>query len=652
MTDNPRQRIVKTVLWALMGVLGVVTLARFLTGLGATTSLTDTTPWGLWIAFDVMAGVALSAGGFVLAATVYVFKLEQFRPFVRPAILTAFLGYIAVAVGLLYDLGLPWHIWHPVIYPQPHSVLFEVAMCVMLYLTVLFVEFSPAILEHPRFNRPLFRSIHKTIKKFGIVFVIAGVVLSTLHQSSLGSLFLIAPYRLHPLWYSPYIWVFFFISAVGLGIMMVTLEAFFSAWLFRHELGIAPLTKLAKAGAAVLYLYAGARLADLAARGELGAVLDGTPLSFLFVFELLVSALLPAVLLSIPRVRNHRAGLLTAATIGVFGIVGYRFDVCIVAFDRPPDMSYFPAWSEVAVSAGIVAAAMLVFIFFGQHLRVFDEPPSVPASGLPPETKYHPSRVRLLLPPAMAYKRGYSLAVVAGAALALGLLPAGVIFGDTEVHTEVEGPMEVLARVTPAPGGRGHEFALGVISPGERTAQGAQPVMLIDGNRNGRLVPFPHEMHKEKLGQERSCPKCHHQNVPFEVNTSCSVCHRDMYLKTDIFDHTGHIEALGANQSCARCHTDPESVKRRETAVKCERCHTDMVVEGSLVGPLEGGMSGMATGYTEAMHGLCVKCHEKKTREEPERLGRWFEECVNCHRDTSENDLKTMAPYVETPQAR
>ncbi len=157
---NRRLSNTKTILWALVGVLAVLTLARFMRGLGATTALTDVAPWGFWIAFDVMSGVALAAGGFVVAATVYIFGREEYHRFVRPAILTALLGYVAVAVGLLYDLGLPWHIWHPMIYPQHHSVLFEVAMCVMLYLTVLSLEFAPVVLEHPWFDRPLFRTVH------------------------------------------------------------------------------------------------------------------------------------------------------------------------------------------------------------------------------------------------------------------------------------------------------------------------------------------------------------------------------------------------------------------------------------------------------------------------------------------------------------
>ncbi|MGD2135091.1 MAG: polysulfide reductase NrfD, partial [Gemmatimonadales bacterium] len=219
-----RLALLKTILWAMVGMLAAITAVRFTYGLGTVTNLSDATPWGLWIGFDVMAGVALAAGGFVVAATVYIFRLEQYRRFARPAILTAFLGYLAVAVGLVYDLGLPWHIWHPVIYPQIHSVLFEVAMCVMLYLFVLALEFAPVVLEHPTLDHPLARTALQALKKVSIVLVIAGIVLSTLHQSSLGSLFLIAPHRLHALWYSPIIYVLFFVSAVGLGLLTVVLE--------------------------------------------------------------------------------------------------------------------------------------------------------------------------------------------------------------------------------------------------------------------------------------------------------------------------------------------------------------------------------------------------------------------------------------------
>jgi Ni/Fe-hydrogenase subunit HybB-like protein len=320
MTDiDARRGTVKTILWAIMGILAVVTFARFRSGLGATTGLSDVTPWGFWIAFDVMAGVALAAGGFTLAATVYIFRIERYRSFIRPAILTAMLGYAAVATGLLYDLGLPWRIWHPIIYPQFHSVLFEVAMCVMLYLGVLCLEFTPVILEHPIFDRPFFRAIQKLLKQATIVLVIAGIVLSTLHQSSLGSLFLIAPHRVHPLWYSPIIWILFFISAVGLGLMMVALESLVSGWLFGHKVRMDLLGGLGKVASPVLFLYGGLRVADLAWRGQLGEAFDGSFLGGLFLFELALTVAIPAVLLAIPRVRATRRGIATAAVLTVFG---------------------------------------------------------------------------------------------------------------------------------------------------------------------------------------------------------------------------------------------------------------------------------------------------------------------------------------------
>jgi len=186
-----RVRKLKLALWALIGLAVSVATARFLFGLGASTNLTDANPWGVWVGFDVMGGVALAAGGFIVTATVYIFKLDRFHSIVRPAVLTAFLGYLAVAIGLLFDLGLPWNIWHMIVYWNPRSPLFEVGWCVMLYLTVLALEFFPV----PAEEFPRLASIRATVVKARIPLVIVGIGLSTLHQSSLGSLFLIMPYR-------------------------------------------------------------------------------------------------------------------------------------------------------------------------------------------------------------------------------------------------------------------------------------------------------------------------------------------------------------------------------------------------------------------------------------------------------------------------
>jgi len=638
---NTRLTILKTVLWAVMGALAVVTVARFWAGLGATTALSDATPWGFWIAFDVMSGVALAAGGFVLAATVYIFGRQKYRPFVRPAILTAFLGYIAVAVGLLYDLGLPWHIWHPIIYPQHHSVLFEVAMCVMLYLTVLSLEFLPVVLEHPWFDRSVFHSIHKALKTAVIPLVIAGIVLSTLHQSSLGSLFLITPYRLHPLWYSPIIWILFLVSAVGLGLMMVTAESLFTAWLFRHRPRTDQLAGLGRAASVVLFVYAGLRLGDLAVRAIQDPVLRGAAFDrswqpVLFLFELLVSALIPATLLSFRRVRTSTAGLAACAGMTILGMIGYRFNVCIVAFARPEGMSYFPTWMELAVTLGIVAGAMLVFLFFVERLNVYPKEPAdeAPVARLDFGKMDHgPAAMRSLLPDSLAGPRRYSLAAVTAAAATVALLPGDLLSGTQIPSTPVSAARAWDGWIQERGDAPGHDISLA--TPGGTPPTGARPLTLlsVDGNRDGCLVLFPHDDHVSNLGEEGSCARCHHLNMPLDKNTSCFECHRDMYAPTDIFNHDFHIGKLGGNDGCTECHRDARKTKGRDTALACAECHADMIVADSLVRPPSGGLEGLAVGYMDAMHGLCITCHQQKVEENPLQYDRRFAECAHCHRD-------------------
>jgi Ni/Fe-hydrogenase subunit HybB-like protein len=179
-----RVKLIKGILWFFVGLAATVAVFRFLKGLGTVTALTDTTPWGLWIGFDVLGGVALAAGGFVIAACVYIFHMEKYRPILRPAVLTAFLGYVAVAVGLLFDIGIPWNIWRPMLFWQHHSALFEVAWCVMLYLTVLALEFTPVVLE-----RLPFKMLYKILKAVTLPLVILGIVLSTLFFDFAHSVF-------------------------------------------------------------------------------------------------------------------------------------------------------------------------------------------------------------------------------------------------------------------------------------------------------------------------------------------------------------------------------------------------------------------------------------------------------------------------------
>jgi Ni/Fe-hydrogenase subunit HybB-like protein len=637
----------KAILWAFVGVLSTVTVVRFLNGLGAVTNLSDATPWGLWIAFDVMSGVALAAGGFVVAATVYIFGLERYRPFVRPAILTAFLGYIAVAVGLLYDLGLPWNIWHPAIYWQYHSVLFEVGACVMCYLTVLTLEFAPVVLEHRWFDRPLFRRMHSMLKTMTIPLVIAGIVLSTLHQSSLGSLFLITPYRLHPLWYSPIIYVLFFVSAVGLGLMMVVLESLLSAYFFGHKLKTDLLAGFGKAALVVLGIYVLLRVGDLGVRGVLGSAMDGSWQSVLFIGEMAVSAVIPVGLLAFHRVRTSVAGLATCSSMTVAGMVLNRLDVCIIAFKRPEDMGYFPSWMEFAVSLGIVSAALLVFVFFVERLKVYDHEPLRPAAEDRPSSD--PLTVRTLLPRRLAIPQRSSLVAIAAAAVAVAFLPRDAVTGAPLKHTPVAASRTLDGVAVERGAKERRALRLAANDADGLSSRELVPLMLIDGNRNGDLVLFDHEEHERRLNGDDSCAECHHLNMPLDENSSCVECHRDMYDPTPVFDHESHVRQLDGNAGCVKCHDDASVVKTYETSTACVECHDDLAVESSIIDPPQDRWRDAAS-YMDAMHGLCEKCHVQRVDLEPERHPRALDRCDTCHNIDRAGDLRRLAP--DRPSAR
>jgi len=363
----PKLTFWRAVLVLILGAGSYATLLRFSKGLGAATNLTDRFPWGLWIGFDVVCGVGLAAGGFTLAATVYVFHLRRYHPILRPAILTAFLGYALVAVALFYDLGRPYNIWHPLIMWNPHSVMFEVAWCVMLYLAVLALEFSPAVLERFRLHQPL-----KLIKAVTIPLVIVGVLLSTLHQSSLGSLFLIVPSKLHPYWYSPLLPPLFFISAVGVGMAMVIFESNLSARAYGREIEMPLLSGLGKALAVVLGAYGILRFRDLWARGTLAYLRQASTETVLFVLEIVLGLALPLLLLLFQRVREDRDGLFAIAVLVITGFLLNRLNVSITGLEYSAQAHYFPKWTEVAVTLSIAGMGFLCFALAVRYLKVFE----------------------------------------------------------------------------------------------------------------------------------------------------------------------------------------------------------------------------------------------------------------------------------------
>jgi Ni/Fe-hydrogenase subunit HybB-like protein len=298
---------------------------------------------------------------------------------VRPAVLTAFLGYMLVIVALLYDLGRGYRIWHALIMWNPHSVMFEVAWCVMLYTTVLALEFAPVVFERLRMERPL-RILHA----ISLPLVIAGVILSTLHQSSLGSLYLIVPEKLHPYWYSPILPVFFFVSAIAVGLAMTIFESWMSSKAFHKELELPLLQSLGRVLLVALSVYAVLKFEDLYHRGVLPMLLHSNYETNLFLVEIVLGVFLPVALLANPRVRETAGGLYLASVLVVLGFVTNRLNVSITGMEASAGIRYIPKWTEIAVTASIIAAGFAVFALAVKYLPIFPEAEGespVPAAG-------------------------------------------------------------------------------------------------------------------------------------------------------------------------------------------------------------------------------------------------------------------------------
>lgn len=351
----------------------IVTALRFTGGLASVTNLSDYNPWGIWIGFDLLVGVALAAGGYVTSAAVYIFGMKKYHSAVRPAILTGFLGYALVVVALHYDVGRPWRLPYPFIVQQgTTSLLFEVAACVALYLTVLFIEFSPAAMEWLGLKRA--RSL---VVRLTLLLTIFGVVLSTLHQSSLGALFLIVPAKLHPLWYSPYLPVFFFVSSIIAGLSMVIFESTLSHRYFAAKMDEAHMQEkdtvalgFGKAAALVLAGYFIIKVIGISEANNWHLL--GTHYGLWFLVELLGFVGLPCFLYAV-GVRDKNLRLIKwTAVWTVLGIAVNRFNVCLVAFNwhLPSEERYFPHWMEIAISVFLVTVGIIAYRFIVTRMPI------------------------------------------------------------------------------------------------------------------------------------------------------------------------------------------------------------------------------------------------------------------------------------------
>ncbi|MBX3044072.1 MAG: Ni/Fe-hydrogenase cytochrome b subunit [Candidatus Kapabacteria bacterium] len=361
----------------LIALNGIVFIAgRFLFGIGAVTNLDNMYPWGIWIGIDVAAGVALAAGGFISAAIGHIMHREHYHVIVRPALLTAMLGYTFVAFGVFIDIGRWYYIWHPLVMWNPNSALFEVGICVMIYLTVLYIEFLPIVTERfmNKVNLPgilrIFNNIlnkilialDKGLSKTMFVFIIAGVVLSSLHQSSLGTLMVIAGDKMHPLWQTPILPLLFLISAVGVGIPMIIFESLIASKSFKLKPEMPVLSRLATYVGPILGVYLSFKLGDLVIREAFVYLVEFNVQTVMFLIEMIIGLVVPLVMFLNKKVLASPAYLLLASGLVVFGVLLNRINNFVVAYHPPyADYAYFPSYGEISVTLG--AAALLILLY-------------------------------------------------------------------------------------------------------------------------------------------------------------------------------------------------------------------------------------------------------------------------------------------------
>jgi Ni/Fe-hydrogenase subunit HybB-like protein len=626
---SDRTRTLKDVLWAVALAGAVAAGFRLWYGLGATTNLSNAVPWGLWKILNMVAGVAISTGGFTMGFLVYVLRLERFRPLMKPAILVAFLGYGCSCLALLFDIGLPWRFWHPFIMWNAHSFLFEVFWCVTLYFTVTAIELAPTLFEKLRAER-VTRWLHRIA--FGVVIV--GISLSSLHHSSLGSLFLVTPQRLHPLWYSPSLPLLFLVSAVGGGLMFLIFARIVHAHYYDREAVFGPthveqelflvrrnqggtdrtrpvgrdmsaLTAVASVATGVLAVYLILQIHHLAHPAAWAALTAGTWESWLYGFEILLTAVLPMLLVWLPRPRRSPAALTVAAVSASAGLLLNRLDVGIFGFFRDAGTAYFPSLAEWALSFGVVAAAALLFLFFVEHMDVF---------------------------PARAEEAKGSRRLV-GTFDSLSRVWHTAPSGGLERASLIAVVVVPLAWTLMYPPYHAKAGRVGVQPPTRLDV--ARADLRIDGDRGGVFTVFPHADHQTRLGGESSCQTCHHMALPGDKTTPCSRCHRYMLTETNIFDHVFHMRAVAdseaiqglhpANRSCVVCHTGSPA-NTADGAKPCLDCHEDdtnwAVDEGN------GSDLMHAVSYLEAMHGRCLECHENEAVKQ-NRPG--LRDCSTCH---------------------
>ena len=372
MESNPQIKMwtpATIVMVVLMIIGGAVAGYRMLFGLGAATNMNDGYPWAFWLGLDVLGGVAMAAGGFIIACAVYLFNWKKYYVIVRPAILTAFLGYLMAVAAIFLDIGHPFRLPNPMLMWQWHSVMWVVAMHVIFYTATLALEFSPMLLEKLGWHKTL-----KAVNKIMVGAVIFGVMLSTLHQASLGAVFLITPSKMSPLWWSTVMPYHFMVSAVAMGLAMVSFETMLSKKFLHHEVDKEVIYGLARGCLIVLSFYLMLKLYQLFVNAGIGAAFDGTLEANMFLLEMLIGVILPIAVLSIKKNRTNVNTIFKVNIIVITGVMLNRMNVCLFSMEQYnvwKGFSYTPSWMEFAVSLGIICLGVFCFKMSAKYLPLF-----------------------------------------------------------------------------------------------------------------------------------------------------------------------------------------------------------------------------------------------------------------------------------------
>jgi len=353
------------ILLVLVAAAVVVALGRFVFGLGAVTNLSDDWPWGLWIGFDLLCGIALAGGGFSTALVVHVLHRDKFLPIARAALLTSLVGYVIALVSLLLDIGRWINFYKPFIYWGYHSVLFEVFWCIALYTTVQVLEFGEIFLKRVKIGR-----LGHVMEKCMVPLLIIGIVLPSLHQSSLGSLYIVAVDRLYPLWWSMAIPFFFVWSAFFLGPAMVTIEGYIAAKTYKRKPELEIFSSLTKMTLFMLIVYLIAKIVDLQYRGVWDMAFNGAFESNMFLLEMGLFIVVPIIMYALPPIRNNLTGVVIASGLVVIGIVVNRLNVVFTGMAANVTTSYFPSIWEIIVTLGMWSALALTYLFVVENFPI------------------------------------------------------------------------------------------------------------------------------------------------------------------------------------------------------------------------------------------------------------------------------------------